>query len=88
MRPTNSATSYQPGEVPTDVSQIPRFLREEQAKLKAALDALSDGFDPVMYAPPTKPRKGMRRYADGTQWNPGSGEGLYRFDGVSWKYLG
>ena len=89
MRPTNSSTTgYQPGDPPADPALFQRFWREEQIKIKDALDALAEGFDPVTYAPPPKPRKGMRRYADGVQWNPGSGEGLYRYDGTTWKFLG
>lgn len=90
MRPTNSSTSYQPGDPPADSAQFQRFMREELAKIKAITDALADGFDPVTYAAPSKPRDGMRRYADGTQWNPGSGRGLYRYDGpaAAWKFLG
>lgn len=89
MRPTNSANiGYQPGEVPNDPSQFPRFMREEQAKLKAAIDAVAEGYDPVTYSAPPKPRQGMRRYADGVSWNPGSGAGLYRFDGSVWVFLG
>lgn len=32
--------------------------------------------------------KGTLAYADGTSWNPGSGEGVYRYDGTVWVYLG
>jgi hypothetical protein len=89
MRPTNSNTfAYQPSAPPSDPAQLPRWLQEEVNKIKAAYDALAEGFDPVVYAPPPKPRQGMRRYADGTQWNPGSGAGLYRYDGTAWRYLG
>ena len=90
MAISNSGIDYQPGDPPSDPAQLQRFLREELTKLKAAHDALAAGFDPVTYEAPTKPRVGMRRYADGTQWNPGSGRGLYRYDGqaVAWKFLG
>jgi hypothetical protein len=89
MKPTNVyANSYQPADPPSDPAQLQRYLREELAKLKAAIDAVADGFDPVTYAAPAKPRQGMRRYADGTSWNPGSGAGLYRFDGAAWVFLG
>lgn len=37
---------------------------------------------------PTKPREGMTAYADGTNWNPGYGEGLYVFNGSAWVPLG
>jgi hypothetical protein len=38
-------------------------------------------------AAPSKPRQGWVRYADGTNWNPGSSEGLYVYDGTSWNKL-
>lgn len=89
MRPTNSSTiSYQPGDPPGDPALFPRFWREEQIKIAAALAALAEGFLPVVYAPPEKPRDGMLRNADGTEWNPGSGAGLYRYGAGAWHYLG
>lgn len=43
----------------------------------------------VLHAPPEKPRHGLVVYADGTNWNPGSGEGLYRFSSIAtWVFLG
>lgn len=89
MRPTNSSTaSYQPADPPSDPAQLQRFLREELLKLKTAIDAVADGFAPVVYAYPPKPRTGMLRNFDGTTVNPGSGAGLYRFNGVAWVFLG
>lgn len=89
MRPTNSNTiAYQPGDPPADVAQLQRFLREELTRLKAAIDAVSEGFLPVVYAPPPKPREGMLRNADGVNWNPGSGAGLYVYRGTTWALLG
>jgi hypothetical protein len=87
MKPANPAT-YSPGEPPADPAQLQRFLREELAKLKAAYDMLADGFLPVVYEPPPKPRPGMLRNADGTLWNPGSGAGLYRYGNNVWNFLG
>jgi hypothetical protein len=89
MRPTNSSmTSYQPGDPPADPALMQRFLREELARWKAAYEALADGFLPVVYAAPAKPRDGMLRNADGVQWNPGSGAGLYRYGAGTWHFLG
>ena len=36
---------------------------------------------------PDKPRNGMVVYADGTNWNPGSGEGVYAYEGGVWVKL-
>lgn len=89
MRPTNSAIqNYQPGDPPSDPAQLQRFLREELVKLKAAIDAVSEGFAPVVYAYPPKPRAGMIRNFDGVTVNPGSGAGLYRYTGAAWAFLG
>lgn len=89
MRPTNTSTiNYQPGDPPADPAQLQRFLREEFIKMKTAIDALAEGFDPVTYVEPAKPRQGMRRYADGALWDPGAGAGLYRYDGTTWNFLG
>lgn len=37
---------------------------------------------------PTKPRDGLTVYADGTFWNPGSGEGVYTYYASAWHKLG
>lgn len=86
--PSTNAISYQPGDPPADPAQLQRYLREEQLKWKAALDALADGFLPVVHAPPARPRDGMLRNADGTDWEPGSGAGLYRYGAGAWHFLG
>lgn len=89
MRPTNSNDQrYQPAPPPDDVDQLRRYLLEELAKVKAAIDAVADGFAPVVYAAPAKPKPGMLRNADGMQWNPGSGAGLYRYGNGTWNFLG
>jgi hypothetical protein len=36
---------------------------------------------------PDKPREGMIVYADGTDWNPGSGKGSYEYRGAAWFKL-
>lgn len=37
---------------------------------------------------PTKPRSGDIRFADGSDWDPGSGQGIYAFYGGVWNFLG
>lgn len=36
---------------------------------------------------PDKPRQGRCYYADGTNWNPGSGEGLYLYTSGGYSKL-
>lgn len=37
---------------------------------------------------PAKPRDGLTVLADGTNWNPGSGQGVYTYYGGAWHKLG
>lgn len=39
------------------------------------------------FVEPKKPRIGMLVYADGTEWDPGSGEGLYVFKSGGWTFV-
>ena len=42
----------------------------------------------VLHAAPERPRTGTIVYADGTDWDPGSGEGPYYYDsGGNWVAL-
>lgn len=90
MRPANSNTiSYQPGNVPEDPAQLPRYLRELEARLAAAVTALAAGHLDRTYALPAKPRDGDARYLDGSI-APGGVRGVYFYDAPSstWKPLG
>lgn len=43
----------------------------------------------TLNAAPSRPVVGQVVRADGTNWNPGSGEGLYAYtSGATWAFLG
>lgn len=42
----------------------------------------------VKHAALPKPREGTIVYADGSNWNPLSGSGLYAYNGTNYEYLG
>lgn len=42
----------------------------------------------MLYAAPSRPREGMVVLADGTTWNPGSGQGFYGYYASAWNKLG
>ncbi len=61
------------------------------------LQRVSDAFfqtveNPIveLHAEPAKKRTGMIVLADGTNWNPGAGRGMYWYDATTttWKFLG
>ena len=41
-----------------------------------------------LHAAPAKLLVGMIVWADGTDWDPGSGAGVYWYDGSTWNLLG
>jgi hypothetical protein len=88
MRPANSnAISYSPGDPPIDPGQLQRFLREELAKISASISALAAGHLDKTTEAPAKQRDGDIRYADGANWDPGGGKGLYMFNGSIWTLI-
>ena len=86
--PNLGSVFYAPGNPPSDAAELQRFLREELSKIAGAITALADGHLDVTTVLPVKPRAGDIRYADGTAWNPGSGQGVYAYYGAAWHLLG
>lgn len=65
-----------------------RFLREELKKISYAIQALALGHVDKTTVAPGKPSEGDIRLADGVNWNPGSGQGVYCYYGAAWHLLG
>lgn len=79
---------YNPAQVPSDPAQLPGFLMQELANLRAQLAAAQQSvYLNTLYAAPKKPRDGMIVKADGSTWNPGAGAGVYAYIGSAWAKL-
>jgi len=69
---------YTPAPVPNNAEDIPAYLRQEFERMSGIINNIADGHFDVSNVAPEKPRTGDIRYADGSNWNPGStGEGVY-----------
>ncbi len=78
---------------------IPSFSSEDLAPAVAAwlanaLEELTNALTTVdnlsleeLHVEPAKYKNGMLVYADGTNWNPGSGEGVYARQAGAWVKL-
>lgn len=75
-------TRYAPGPV-NELEDV----RLELIKLSHTLNAVIDGYKEVRHAEPEKIQDGMVVVADGTDWNPGSGAGLYINLSGTWTKL-
>jgi hypothetical protein len=70
---------YVPKRTPNEYSQ--GYVQDELGHISGAIEQLSLGYLDVTNVAPTRPRQGMIRYADGSNWNPGSGgEGIYFYN--------
>ncbi len=74
------------GTVPSDPVDIPAYLQRVIPLITTSLVALDD-IERKHDVLPEKPTEGLTRWADGTNWNPGSGAGLYRYVGGSWVLI-
>lgn len=89
MRTPNLGTVvYSPGNPPDNAAEMQRFLREELKRISYAIQALALGHVDKTTVAPAKPCEGDIRLADGTNWNPGSGQGMYAYYGTAWHFLG
>ncbi len=79
--------SYVPGAF--EEGPVELYLQQELQRISEELMLIADGDLRIRNVVPTKPRNGLY-YADGTDWNPGSGKGVYRFDEgtASFVFLG
>jgi len=68
------------------VVDLAKFTEDEFAQI--ATDLQSTEPDTIWNVAPPRPRRGTYAYADGTNWNPGFGEGAYTYNGTLWVPLG
>ena len=62
---------------------IKRYIQDELQRIESSIRSLALASIQVTEDPPEQPVKGMVRYAI-SPWNPGSGDGLYIYNGTSW----
>lgn len=80
---------YRPNNVPDDPKEIPSWLNREVWLIAQAIEGARDySLLKIQHAPPVKTVEGMFLLADGVDWNPGSGAGMYRFQGGTYKFVG
>lgn len=84
--------SYTPSKPPavsdSDAQALASYLNDELQVIASSLRTQDPIQMVVSFVAPSKPRTGLIVYADGTKWNPGSGEGAYSYgaDGL-WHFM-
>jgi hypothetical protein len=85
--PSIKSAYYVPGQVPNDPALLPGFFSSELVRIAAVITLLAQGHIDKTYVEPNKPRDGDLAYADGAEWDPGSGKGLYLHNGSVWTLI-
>lgn len=79
---------YAPTPVPRDAAQLSEYLTRELLTLSNSLTQQVPYIQlQTLHVAPTKTVEGLLVKADGTDWNPGSGAGVYCYRS-GWKLLG
>ncbi len=81
---------YQLGVPPggEEVSDLEEYVQDQFSQIEQAFQEQDYVFLVKLYVEPSRPRDGLVVYADGTEWDPGSGEGVYVYYGAAWNKLG
>jgi len=64
------------------------YLWQEFSRIMRSLQGVENVQLVELNAPPDRTQTGMTVLADGTNWNPGSGQGVYTFYNSVWNKLG
>ena len=73
---------------PKDQALLAAYCRRMFERVEAALRSVSGIQLDELHVAPSKPRTGLTVLADGTDWDPGSGQGVYTYYGSAWHKLG
>lgn len=79
--------TYVPSHLPgnADTAWLLDFLRREFLAIGQGFEGLN--FLPPQHVEPAKAREGQLVFADGTDWNPSSGKGVYVYQDAAWVKL-
>lgn len=79
---------YRKNNVPPDANALPAYLDQELSEIERAQNEPMFILQlAVSNVPPVKVRPGMLVEADGKNWNPGSGAGLYIYRAGAWVFI-
>jgi hypothetical protein len=82
---------YYPGLAPRGgtIDDLAFYVQTELQQLSIALQTMQTPqvILAELHSVPERPRDGMVVFADGTNWNPGSGRGVYAYSSSAWVKL-
>ncbi len=87
-----STQRFQPENLPIfhheEVRRLAEYMGRQHRNIAANFEAIDRLSLFKRNAAPERVEDGMVVFADGTNWDPGSGEGFYGYYAGSWHFLG
>ena len=81
--------SYRPDPIQTQsLEELVAWVNRELNRVGVAMEEKLDRIIPTAHSAPAKPRTGLTVLADGVNWDPGSGQGVYTYYNGLWNKLG
>jgi hypothetical protein len=78
---------YSPSQAtPSDIPNLVRYLFRELTRVGNVIEGNAP-VAPTLNVEPERPEEGVMVIADGVNWNPGSGNGLYIYLNSSWTFI-
>ena len=74
-------------DVSTTEEKVAHLLKELE-RIELAFEGMLPQEIHFLHVAPSKVREGLTVGADGTDWNPGSGQGVYTYYAAAWHKLG
>lgn len=74
-----------------DLEELKSILQRQLDRIGLESNLLQPGIGMLLFVQHvalTKPRDGLVVFADGTNWNPGAGAGIYAYHSGVWNKLG
>lgn len=78
--------SYSKAFTPKQLEQLPKYIENELRKIEDHLKVFDYIPLRILHNAPDKPQIGIYA-ADGTNWNPGSGAGVYYYNGSTYTLM-
>lgn len=80
---------FVPEPVPRDFEELRSYILREFYRIGDEMHGETEALFLVeLHVEPSKPRDGQVIFADGTDWDPGSGAGVYVYRAGAWRFLG
>lgn len=80
-------SKYRAESPPNRPEALPEYLARETLRIESQANEFDTAKFDVLNNEPDRPRIGMIAYADGTNWDPGGGVGLYVYKSGGWTLI-